>query len=296
VQSGVSIPFAPRVRFRATAHESYQRPRILPSASRTSFAENSPLAIRHARGAFTLIELLVVIAIIAILAALLLPILSKAKASARRIQCTSNLHQIGVALRLYLDEFKRFPGFHYAPYRSNYWDAQVLTYAAGNKGVFLCPGLTGRYASVSNNWNEGPYVRNPNQSYGYNTYGVGLQPGQRWISSLGLDMVSGSAMTARGYPESAIVSPGEMIAIADYDPNIDDDGDGDHPDCLFAYALTGKHHRGRAVVAFCDAHVEYAKTDAWGAPAYLVHSNITSAARLRWNNDHQPHNGLQYFP
>jgi prepilin-type N-terminal cleavage/methylation domain-containing protein/prepilin-type processing-associated H-X9-DG protein len=82
-----------------------------------------PLASRRAPG-FTLIELLVVIAIVGILSAMLLPALARAKASAQRADCVSNLRQLGLGTQIYADDNAGF-GFKYSSGNTNggtrYW-------------------------------------------------------------------------------------------------------------------------------------------------------------------------------
>ena len=90
------------------------------------------------RAAFTLIELLVVIAIIAILAAILFPVFARARENARRSSCQSNLKQIALGVKQYIQDYdEKYP---------------IRNYASSPPGTTSCTAATTGNTSCSNGW------------------------------------------------------------------------------------------------------------------------------------------------
>lgn len=98
---------------------------------------------------FTLVELLIVISIIAIMASILLPALKNAKDKAGEIKCSGNLKQLGIATRMYSDDYKEY--MLPIPSASNSWREPTLFLKElgylQNQNVAICPPNSARYTS-----------------------------------------------------------------------------------------------------------------------------------------------------
>ena len=228
------------------------------------------------RRAFTLIELLVVIAIIGILAALLVPVLSRAKSKAQQTTCLNSLKQLQTGWMVYVDDHEntmplnddRTTSLSPNTSTSNSWvtgDATVsadLSYITagsiysyvGSPFVYHCP-TDNSFVTSSN------VMRTRSYSLDYFLNGS-LDP--QWLANLPPEVVS---MVVVKY--SGISRPSLTLAFLDENANTIEDGVYllyHDPDETWQNAPSDRHSQGMNL-SFTDGHVEYWK---WRYPKQML--------------------------
>jgi prepilin-type N-terminal cleavage/methylation domain-containing protein len=157
---------------------------------------------KNRRNAFTLTELLVVIAIIAILAAILFPVFARARENARRASCMSNMKQLGLSFKQYIQDYdERYP----ANFSLVQPDGNYMTYFAAvhpyvnSKQIWVCPSESSA-TGIGSNTDVAPWVTGDPMHYVMN-YKIG-----------------GNDSPVRRLSEAAIESTAEVFLLWEMQP------------------------------------------------------------------------------
>jgi prepilin-type processing-associated H-X9-DG protein len=246
------------------------------------------------RKAFTLLELVVVVGCIAIIAALIMPVLAKAKGHVQGASCKNNLHQTGLALQMYVSDNNIYPPAVGGGPPFKTWADRLArenplkwtnrswhcpTYIAEGGQIVYQPPAANR--GTFHAWS----------SYSYNAIGMS---GSRFIGGQGFRKGEwlGLGDLNLTVPENRIASPSEMYAVADSRPMKYENTEGFYgriemqpwkllPSALGAKIIEAPAPHGEGYnLLFADGHVNLEKRKDYLYPPRTAKN---------WNRDHKPH-------
>lgn len=232
----------------------------------------------NAKKGFSLIELLVVMGIIALLAGLLLPALSRAKESSRRVSCISQLRQLHLAITLFADENEGLYPLRSAAQR---WPSHLENYFKHSR-ILFCPSDTTKDAGPALTHTVGA-PNNGSRSYvlnGFNNPATASFAEEDWPGFLTGNYQGRIKDTAIAYPSETILFGEKMTESAHYYVDLHRDS-GNFLEVIEQARHGTSGHKGanrkngRSNCAFADGSVrslEYGKSlcpiNLWGVTEY----------------------------
>lgn len=160
---------------------------------------------------FTLIELLVVIAIIAILASILLPALARSRSAAKKISCSSNFKQLGLAMESYSNDSDDRIVRAYENNVRQSWHFRIYPYLRPMESPdfnqlkatkIYCPEVSSLNTANARNYPELGYYKNTHLD-GANYYGGNLEPEYQYPKRLRIKNPSQAVLLTEGFPSMA---------------------------------------------------------------------------------------------